>query len=44
VKKYALSGGNIANIVHYASIKGAKRLEQYNRDRQPHEAETSLTI
>ncbi len=44
VKKYALSGGNIANIVHFASIKGAKRLEEYNRNRQPQESETSLTI
>jgi hypothetical protein len=44
VKKYALSGGNIANIVHYASIKGAKRLEEYNKDRQPQQGETPLTI
>jgi hypothetical protein len=44
VKKYALSGGNIANIVHYASIKGAKRQEEYNRNHQPQEGETPLTI
>ena len=28
VKKYELSGGNIVNIVHYASIKGAKRQQE----------------
>jgi SpoVK/Ycf46/Vps4 family AAA+-type ATPase len=28
VKKYELSGGNIVNIVHYASIKAAKRQGQ----------------
>jgi len=44
VKKYALSGGNIANIVHYASIKGAKRQEEYNRNHQPQEGETPLAI
>jgi hypothetical protein len=44
VKKYVLSGGNIANIVHYASIKGAKRQEEINQDRQPEEEETPLTI
>ncbi|HEY4112028.1 ATP-binding protein [Puia sp.] len=28
VKHYQLSGGSILNIVHYASIKGAKRMEE----------------
>jgi SpoVK/Ycf46/Vps4 family AAA+-type ATPase len=44
VKKYVLSGGNIANIVHYASIKGAKRQEEINQDHEPEEEETPLTI
>jgi len=44
VKKYALSGGNIANIVHYASIKGAKRQEEFNKNRQPEEDESPLII
>lgn len=30
VKKYVLSGGNIENIVHYASIKGKKRQSEGN--------------
>jgi hypothetical protein len=44
VKKYVLSGGNISNIVHYASIKGAKRQEEYNRNHQPQEVDSPLTI
>ena len=28
VKHYQLSGGSILNIVHYASLKGAKRMEE----------------
>jgi hypothetical protein len=34
VKKYVLSGGNIENIVHYASIKGKKRQSEGNEERK----------
>jgi hypothetical protein len=40
VKKYVLSGGNIENIVHYASIKGAKRQSEEKDKRQAHQSQS----